>query len=159
MRGNNYLTTDVKRPTNSPHYYLLATIFLYCTVGNPYVFTKIFLKISGRYALVMFSFVYLAGIVAAIYQLVTGSSRKAFPRLLNRWLSIRKHLGLIALWMTIQHIIVSCFLAVPGNFIDVGLKGVSTSMNRLVSFIYNDHLSLSTPVVLYSNLLNSLFPH
>lgn len=90
----------------------------------------------------MFSFVYLAGIVAAIYQLVTGSSRKAFPRLLNGWLSIRKHLGLIALWMTIQHIIVSCFLAVPGNFIDVGLKGVSTSMNRLVSYVNNDSLSL-----------------
>lgn len=85
---------------------------------------------SGRYALMLFSLVYLAGIVAAVYQLVLGTAAKAFPRWLAGWLSMRKQLGLIALLVTVQHIIVCCFLPVPGNMIDVGLNKLSTKMNR-----------------------------
>jgi DMSO/TMAO reductase YedYZ heme-binding membrane subunit len=85
---------------------------------------------SGRYATVLFSIVYLAGIVAALYQLVLGTAAKAFPRWLSGWLSMRKQLGLIALMVAIQHFIVCCFLPVPGSMIDSGLKKTSTKMNR-----------------------------
>jgi hypothetical protein len=78
----------------------------------------------------LFSFVYLAGVVAAVYQLVLGTAAKAFPRWLSGWLSMRKQIGLIALMAAIQHFIVCCFLPVPGGMIDVGLKKTSTKMNR-----------------------------
>lgn len=102
------------------------------TVGNPYIFTKYFVKMSGRYALLLFSLVYLAGVVAAVYQLIIGTSKKAFPRWLSGWLSTRKMVGLIALYFTMQHAIVTCLLLLPTGLYDGGPKGTNTKMNRCV---------------------------
>jgi hypothetical protein len=103
--------------------------YLPIAVGNPYVFSHYFVKMSGRYATVLFSLVYLAGIVAAVYQLVLGTAAKAFPRWLSGWLSMRKQLGLIALMVSLQHFIVSCFMPIHGLLLDTGLK--KTTMNKL----------------------------
>jgi hypothetical protein len=78
----------------------------------------------------LFSEVYLAGIVAACYQLVLGTAAKAFPRWLAGWLSMRKQLGLIGLMAALQHFIVCCFMPIPGSMIDIGLNKLSTKMNR-----------------------------
>ena len=102
------------------------------TVGNPYVYTRYFVKMSGRYALLLFSLVYLAGIVAAVYQLIIGTSKIAFPRWLSGWLATRKMLGLIALYFTMQHTIVTCLMLLPTGLYDIGPSKTSTRMNRYI---------------------------
>lgn len=98
--------------------------------GNPYVFTKQFVTISGHYSLFLMGMVYLPGTVAAVHQLAFGTAGKAFPRWLSGWMSMRKHLGLIALWFALYHVLASCFINVPVSFYDVGDSGVEKNMNR-----------------------------
>ena len=71
-------------------------------------FLTVFNKTYPSLAIVLFSATYLAGSFAAMYQLIFNSSAKKFPRWLGDWLSVRKHLGLIGLWIAMQHAIMSC---------------------------------------------------
>ena len=107
----------------SPHWY-------WNTKENPHVFAKRFVSISGHYSLLLLSIVYLAGIVAALYQMLSGTANKSFPRWLTNWLAVRKHLGLIALWFAFYHVISSCFLNIPVSMYDDGDSGDGKTMNR-----------------------------
>ena len=108
------------------------------------MYTRILANITGRYALLLFSIVYLAGIVAAVYQLMIGTSKIAFPMWLAYWLSTRKMLGLLALYSTLQHAIVTCLLLMPTSVYDLGPKGTSTKMNRY-TILYNTTLYYTVP--------------
>jgi metalloreductase STEAP4 len=107
----------------SPHWYSNSK-------ENPYVFAKRFVSISGHFSLLLLSVVYLAGIVAALYQMVSGTATKSFPKWLSNWLAVRKHLGLIALWFAFYHVISSCFLNIPISMYDAGDSGTGRTLNR-----------------------------
>lgn len=98
--------------------------------SNKFSFSTCFVKMSGRFSLILFGLVYMAGNVAAVYQLVQGNARTCFPGWLTEWLTIRKHLGLLALWFAFHHTILVCFLQQPIDLIDMGLDGKGRSMNR-----------------------------
>ena len=78
-------------------------------------FLTVFNKTYPSLAIVLFSSTYLAGSFAAIYQLIFNSAGKRFPRWLSDWLSVRKHLGLIGLWIAMQHAIMAC-LQISSSF-------------------------------------------
>lgn len=109
---------------------LVVTCPLWYAGSNSYSFSTCFVKMSGRFSLILFGLVYMAGNVAAIYQLVQGNARTCFPGWLTEWLTIRKHLGLLALWFAFHHTILVCFLQQPIDLIDMGLDGNGRSMNR-----------------------------
>ena len=71
-------------------------------------FLTVFNKTYPSLAIVLFSSTYLAGSFAAFYQLFYNSASKRFPWWLADWLSVRKHLGLIGLWIAMQHAIMAC---------------------------------------------------
>jgi len=68
---------------------------------------KIFNKICANTGVVNLLIMALAGIVAGVYQLVRRDAVSPFPQWLKRWLSMRKQLGLIALFLICLHVILA----------------------------------------------------
>lgn len=63
----------------------------------PDLFLLKFNTIIAWHALALFTATFLAGAVAALRQLTTGTAKVAFPNWLDKWLRARKSLGLMAL--------------------------------------------------------------
>ncbi|XP_072329198.1 metalloreductase STEAP3-like isoform X2 [Scyliorhinus torazame] len=61
-------------------------------------------------AFVMLSLVYLPGVLAAIFQLRSGTKYKRFPRWLDQWLQQRKQLGLLSFFCAALHAVYSLCL-------------------------------------------------
>ena len=77
---------------------------------------KIFNSVFGITALQLLAYTYLAGLIAALYQLRYGTKRKAFPKYLDLWLKSRKQLGLWAYLFAIAHMMISITILSSGYF-------------------------------------------
>jgi predicted dinucleotide-binding enzyme/DMSO/TMAO reductase YedYZ heme-binding membrane subunit len=64
----------------------------------------------------LLTFVYLAGLVAMIYQLFYGTKNKRFPRYLDLWLKSRKYLGLWAFFYATLHLVITLCILTPAYF-------------------------------------------
>ncbi|ELU07442.1 hypothetical protein CAPTEDRAFT_131450, partial [Capitella teleta] len=73
-------------------------------------------KIAGCAAITLLALCYLPGSIAAIVQLKNGSKHQAFPRCLDRWLKMRKQLGLMALASASLHCVLSLAHISPAYF-------------------------------------------
>lgn len=91
--------------------YLLATVYIavrdIALVKGfwPDLFLLKFNVIIAWHALALFTATFLAGVVAALRQLTTGTAKVAFPNWLDKWLRARKSLGLMALASAVIHMI------------------------------------------------------
>ncbi|XP_016849813.1 metalloreductase STEAP2 isoform X2 [Anolis carolinensis] len=102
----------------------LATFFFIYSfirdVIHPYVknqqsdFYKIPIEIVNKtlpvVAITLLSLVYLAGLLAAAYQLYYGTKYKRFPPWLESWLQCRKQLGLLSFFFASVHVVYSLCL-------------------------------------------------
>lgn len=102
----------------------LATFFfLYSFVRDvihPYArnqqsdFYKIPIEIVNKtlpiVAITLLSLVYLAGLLAAAYQLRYGTKYRRFPPWLDTWLQCRKQLGLLSFFFAVVHVAYSLCL-------------------------------------------------
>ncbi|XP_058441013.1 metalloreductase STEAP2 isoform X5 [Marmota monax] len=61
-------------------------------------------------AITLLSLVYLAGLLAAAYQLYYGTKYRRFPPWLETWLQCRKQLGLLSYFFTVVHVAYSLCL-------------------------------------------------
>ncbi len=77
-------------------------------------FYKIPLEIVNRtlpvVAIVLLALVYLAGQLAAVYQLIYGTKYRRFPPWLEGWLESRKQLGLLSFFFGCIHVLYSLCL-------------------------------------------------
>jgi len=73
-------------------------------------------KFMACTALTLLSLTYLPGCFASIVQLINGTKYKRFPTWLDRWMNMRKQLGLIALWLACFHCILSVAHLAPAYF-------------------------------------------
>ena len=64
-------------------------------------------KALGCAAITLLAMCYLPGSFAAFAQLIYGTKHKRFSVFLDRWLKMRKQLGLIALWLAAMHAVFS----------------------------------------------------
>lgn len=60
-------------------------------------------KIIGATAITLLALCFLAGGLAGVVQLVNGTKYKRFPDWLDRWMKMRKELGLLALCLAVVH--------------------------------------------------------
>ena len=67
-------------------------------------------------AIWILSLVFLPGCIAGYIQLIRGTKYRAFPNWLDKWMKIRKQLGLIALMLTWIHATLS-FILLAGDYI------------------------------------------
>ena len=73
-------------------------------------------KCLGCASITLLTFCYLPGCIAAFTQLINGTKHKPFSSFLDRWLKMRKQLGLIALWLAVAHCIISLPQINPGYY-------------------------------------------
>jgi DMSO/TMAO reductase YedYZ heme-binding membrane subunit len=73
-------------------------------------------KALGCAAITLLAMCYLPGCFAAFAQLVNGTKHKRFSCILDKWLKMRKQLGLIALWLACVHSMFSVAHLNPGYF-------------------------------------------
>ena len=71
-------------------------------------------KVLGFSALQLLAYVYLASVVASVYQLKYGTKYKRFPLYLDCWLRARKQLGLWAFLLACIHMLLSVLTSGPG---------------------------------------------
>lgn len=64
----------------------------------------------------LLAYVYLAGIVASMYQLYYGTKKRRFPIYLDLWLKSRKQLGLWAFFFATLHMIMTFCVLTPSYF-------------------------------------------
>lgn len=74
--------------------------------------------IIAWHSLALFTATFLAGAVAALRQLTTGTAKVAFPTWLDKWLKARKSLGLMALASAAIHMVAA--LMTDHLFVDFG---------------------------------------
>ena len=73
-------------------------------------------KFMGCTAITLLSMTYLPGCIASIAQLINGTKYKRFPAWLDRWMRMRKELGLIALWLAGFHSVLCLAHLSPSYF-------------------------------------------
>jgi metalloreductase STEAP2 len=73
-----------------------------------------FSRVTGFCAFQFLAYVYLAGIVATLFQLYYGTKYRRFPNWLDKWLKARKQLGLWAFYYGSFHAIISLIYLNPG---------------------------------------------
>jgi predicted dinucleotide-binding enzyme/DMSO/TMAO reductase YedYZ heme-binding membrane subunit len=64
-------------------------------------------KCYGTTAITLLALCYLPGSIAAFTQLIRGTKHTPFSPFLDRWLRMRKELGLMALWLAVTHTVSS----------------------------------------------------
>eukprot|EP01130_Rhizamoeba_saxonica_P017985 TRINITY_DN8883_c0_g1_i1.p1 TRINITY_DN8883_c0_g1~~TRINITY_DN8883_c0_g1_i1.p1 ORF type:complete len:464 (-),score=34.79 TRINITY_DN8883_c0_g1_i1:37-1428(-) len=64
-------------------------------------------RVFGWHSIFLMAITFLGGSVASFKQLISGTSRKRFPRCLAAWMSSRKYLGLLGLWSAYIHCVMS----------------------------------------------------
>ena len=105
---------------------VLVIWFVYCLLryyvlrSNPYtwdrILTNVFNKAFGTTAITLLALAYMPGCFAAFIQLANGTKHKPFSKSLDRWLKMRKQLGLYALLFAILHTVMSMVLLSPAYF-------------------------------------------
>jgi predicted dinucleotide-binding enzyme/DMSO/TMAO reductase YedYZ heme-binding membrane subunit len=73
-------------------------------------------RLFGFNSIQLLSYVYLAGLVATLYQLFYGTRNIKFPAYLDLWLKSRKHLGLWAFLYGTVHVIISLCILDAGHY-------------------------------------------
>lgn len=72
------------------------------------MFHKDIVKACDGQALNLLAACYLPGVLAAYIQLIRGTKYSVFPRWLNNWMLMRKHLGLLMLLSASIHALIYC---------------------------------------------------
>ncbi|CAF0874911.1 unnamed protein product [Didymodactylos carnosus] len=67
-------------------------------------------------AITLLSLTYIPGSLAAIYQIVSGTKYRRFPVLLDRWLLLRKQLGVITFYVALIHSLMSILMMSPSYY-------------------------------------------
>ena len=73
-------------------------------------------KAQGCTSITLLAFCFLPGCFAAFAQLVYGTKHRRFAPFLDRWLKMRKELGLLALWTAVVHTVLSLAQLNPGYY-------------------------------------------
>ena len=73
-------------------------------------------KAWGCISLTLICFCFLPGIFAAVLQMLNGTKHKRFPKWLDAWLKMRKHLGYFALLFGGLHVVQSLALLSPAYY-------------------------------------------
>ena len=89
----------------------------------------------------LLAYVYLAGLVATIYQLHYATKTKRFPKYLDLWLKSRKHLGLWAFFYASMHLIITLCILTPAYF-SPWYKPMSQVKLSASSFTFNNQTSI-----------------
>lgn len=133
------------------------------------VFLKVFNKPLCMTAITVLSVTYLAGSVAGIVQLWRGTKYSRFPRWLNSWMTSRRQLGLIALYMVLTHALMSAMMLSPTYYsswfqkssliVPANLTGQVNECSKCC-VLHNSFLCTRIIIMhLSSNCHNSLFIH
>lgn len=96
-----------KQPRTNPEPHNLKN---YLKEFNPLSFIN---KTTGFTSLQLLTVVYLAYIVASIYQLTYGTKYKKFPRWLDLWMKSRKHIGIWSFVFATIHVFTVVFIVSP----------------------------------------------
>merc|ERR1712226_369272 len=65
------------------------------------------------HAITMLSLCYIPGLIASFLQLIRGTKYSRFPNWLDKWLRMRKQLGLLMLFSASLHAVLSCMAFSP----------------------------------------------
>ena len=103
-------------------------------------------KVLGFSALQLLAFVYMASVVAAVYQLAWGTTQRRFPRLLDAWLRTRKQFGLYAFLIATMHVVCSLLVASPAYLANWYRNGGASPSDK---FSLHGEINMLTGLVAY----------
>ena len=89
-----------------------------------------------------------AGVLAAYLQLARGTKYSQFPRWLDAWLRMRKHLGLLMLLSASIHVLFYLLLYSPGRG-TVRLPGPDPNNNNTMAAVAGEQHSLALRTSVY----------
>jgi predicted dinucleotide-binding enzyme/DMSO/TMAO reductase YedYZ heme-binding membrane subunit len=111
-------------------------------------FLSLINKTTGFTALQLLAYVYLAYIVASIYQLVYSTKYKKFPRFLASWLRMRKQLGLWSFMFATIHVVTVIFIVNP-SYVNSWYQKPAANSTQFTKMTLNGELNVLTGIFAY----------
>jgi predicted dinucleotide-binding enzyme len=105
-------------------------------------------KTTGFTALQLLAYVYLAYVVASIYQLVYSTKYRRFPKFLAFWLKSRKQLGLWSFMFATIHVVTSLFIVNP-SYVNSWYQKPSANSTQFTKMSLNGELNVLTGILAY----------